>query len=140
MKRTISCLVVAFLLVPALVARAQVQDKEASAVVAAERWLQVVDDGRYGMSWKEASSFFREGVKEREWETSLRAVRKPLGKLSSRLLKRTNYRAVLPGAPAGDYVVVQFDTVFEGQRGAVETITMMLDKDGQWRAAGYFIK
>jgi hypothetical protein len=36
--------------------------------------------------------------------------------------------------------VVQFDTVFADKPSAVETVTFMLENDGQWRAAGYFIK
>jgi len=32
------------------------------------------------------------------------------------------------------------DTDFEYQKGSEETVAMLLDKDGQWRTAGYFIK
>jgi hypothetical protein len=70
----------------------------------------------------------------------LETVRKPLGKLTSRKVNKTQSATSLPGAPDGQYVVVQFDTVFANQPSAVETVTFMLEKDGQWRAAGYFIK
>ena len=33
-----------------------------------------------------------------------------------------------------------FDTSFERQSDAIETVSMTLDEGGQWRAAGYFIK
>ena len=46
----------------------------------------------------------------------------------------------LPGAPDGQYVAIQFTTPFENKRVAVETITPMLEDDGDWRVAGYFIK
>jgi len=46
----------------------------------------------------------------------------------------------MPGAPDGQYVLMQFETSFTNKKSAVETITFMLEKDGQWRAAGYFIK
>ena len=68
------------------------------------------------------------------------AVRKPLGKLISRKVKTNVYTSSLPGAPDGDYVVIQFDTSFENKKTAVETITPMLDKDGVWRVSGYYIK
>jgi hypothetical protein len=55
-------------------------------------------------------------------------------------VKKTQSAASLPGAPDGQYVVVQFDTVFADKPSAVETVTFMLENDGQWRAAGYFIK
>jgi len=44
-----------------------------------------------------------------------------------------------PGAPAGNYVVLQFTTAFE-KRPATETVTLMLDCDRGWRLAGYFVK
>jgi hypothetical protein len=67
-------------------------------------------------------------------------VRDPLGKVLSRALKSATYTTTLPGAPDGQYVVIQYDTAFEHKKSAVETITSMLDKDGTWRVSGYFIK
>ena len=46
----------------------------------------------------------------------------------------------IPNAPDGEYVVIQFDTVFENKKEAIEKITPMLDPNGKWRVAGYFIK
>jgi len=46
----------------------------------------------------------------------------------------------LPGAPDGEYVLVQFATSFEQKKTAIETVTAMLDKDGTWRVAGDYIK
>ena len=46
----------------------------------------------------------------------------------------------LPGAPDGEYVVFQFSTAFEHKRAAVETVTPMMDADGQWRVSGYFVR
>jgi hypothetical protein len=67
-------------------------------------------------------------------------VRKPLGSLVSRKLKSAQEMESLPGAPDGRYIVMQFETSFTNKKSAVETVTFMLEKDGQWRAAGYFIK
>jgi Protein of unknown function (DUF4019) len=67
-------------------------------------------------------------------------VRDPLGKVLSRTLKSATYTTSLPGAPDGEYVVIQYDTSFEHKKSAVETITPMLDKDDHWRVSGYFIK
>ncbi len=46
----------------------------------------------------------------------------------------------LPGAPDGEYVVIQYNTEFENKKVAIETITPMLDDDGKWRVSGYYIK
>jgi hypothetical protein len=45
-----------------------------------------------------------------------------------------------PWAPDGSYVVLQFETRFEHKAAAVETVTSMLDRDGVWRVAGYFVR
>ena len=46
----------------------------------------------------------------------------------------------LPGAPDGEYVVIQFDTSFTNKKVAVETVTPMKDEDGIWRVSGYYVK
>lgn len=124
----------------AIVAMAQDLDKEKAAVAAAEKWLRVVDDWNYAQSWKEASEYFRAAVKQEQWQQSLQAVRKSLGKLISRKVKSKAYKTSLPGAPDGEYVVIQFETTFENKKSAIETVTQMVDKDGNWRASGYYIK
>ena len=50
------------------------------------------------------------------------------------------YATSLPGAPDGEYVVIQYKTSFVNKKDAIETITPMLDKDGKWRVSGYYIK
>jgi hypothetical protein len=79
-------------------------------------------------------------VKEEQWKQSLQAVRKPLGKLITRKIKTKTYKTSLPGAPDGDYVVIQFETSFEHKKSAIETVTPLMDKDGKWRVSGYYIK
>jgi hypothetical protein len=114
--------------------------KEKAAETAAKAWLALVDDAKYAESWKEAASFFKGAVKQDQWEQSASGVRKPLGKLASRKLKSATYQTSVPGAPDGEYVILQFDASFEKKKDAVETVTPMLDKDGKWRVSGYFIK
>jgi hypothetical protein len=114
--------------------------KEAAAVSAAGKWLATVDAGKYAASWKEAAGFFRDAITLQQWEQSLRAVRKPLGRLLSRKLQSKSYMTSLPGAPDGEYVVIQYATSFEHKKTALETVTPMMDKDGKWRVSGYYIK
>jgi Protein of unknown function (DUF4019) len=63
----------------------------------------------------------------------------PLGKPLSHQLKKAQHTKAVPGAPDGDYVVMQFDTRFEHKHAAVETVTFMQEKHGTWKAAGYYI-
>ncbi|HME32652.1 MAG TPA: DUF4019 domain-containing protein [Terriglobales bacterium] len=111
-----------------------------AAEAAAESWLKFVDSGDYSQSWVEASSLFKAAVTEKEWEQKVKAARSPLGALFDRKLKSAQYKTELPGAPDGQYVVIQYDSSFANKKSAVETVTPMLDKDGQWRMSGYFIR
>jgi hypothetical protein len=116
------------------------EDSETEAVQAAESWLGLVDAVEYGKSWDQSAELFRAAVSKEKWEQSLNAARKPLGVLVSRELKVAEYATDLPGAPDGEYVVIQFDTAFANKESAVETVTPMKDPDGVWRVSGYFIK
>lgn len=115
-------------------------DNTEPAKKSATAWLALVDGGKYAASWDEAASMFKGAVTRTTWEGAMHGVREPLGAVKSRTLKSAKYATSLPGAPDGEYVVIQFDTVFANKAQAVETITPMLDKDGKWRVSGYYIK
>jgi Protein of unknown function (DUF4019) len=110
------------------------------ATKAANAWLVLVDGGKYGRSWQDASSLFRASISQGRWDARVGAVRKPLGAVESRKLNEARYTTSLPGAPDGQYVVIHYDTSFANKKSAVETVTPMKDKDGRWRVSGYFIR
>ena len=66
--------------------------------------------------------------------------RMQLGGVKSRTLKTATFSRTLVGAPDGEYVLIQYETQFEFKAQAIETLTIMKDKDTLWRVAGYFIK
>ncbi|NIS59635.1 MAG: DUF4019 domain-containing protein [Proteobacteria bacterium] len=116
------------------------QGAEEEAVGAAEMWLALVDDGKYSESWETTAVLFRSAVTKEQWERALNAARKPLGRCIARKVKWRQYATSLPGAPDGEYVIIQYETSFENKKIAVETITPMREKDGEWRVSGYYIK
>jgi hypothetical protein len=122
------------------VAAAQNLQTEKAAVDSAEKWLKVVDKGKYSDSWQKAATFFKNAVTKKQWEQSMISFREPLGRLVSRKVQSTQFTTSLPGAPDGKYVVITFETVFENKASAIETVTPMFDKDGKWHVSGYFIK
>jgi uncharacterized protein DUF4019 len=132
--------VVVGLLALTFAALAVAEDKTQPAQAASEAWLKFVDSGDYPQSWVEASSLFKAHVTEKDWVRQIRAARQPPGALFSRTLKSAEYTTTLPGAPDGQYVVIQYESSFANKKSAIETVTPMLDKDGQWRVSGYFIK
>lgn len=115
-------------------------EAEKAAIESAQAWLEMVDSEKYAGSWEEAAEYFKSAVTKVNWRQTIRAVRKPLGKTLSRKLKSQRYATSLPGAPDGEYVVIQYNTTFENKKSAVETVTPMLDKDGKWRVSGYYIR
>ena len=120
---------------------AQAQQKpEQLAQQSSDAWLVSIDSGKYADSWQEASSLFRAHVSKEQWQSMVGSVRDPLGKMLSRKLKSATSTKTLPGAPDGEYVVIQYESTFEHKQSAIETVTPMLDKDGKWRVSGYFIK
>ncbi len=139
MRKAICGAVVALLLASAspLIAA---DDAVARAEAGARAWLALVDAGKYGESWDEAAAVFKASIDRAQWEKALGGVRSQLGALKSRKLASARFTTSLPGAPDGEYVVIQFDSRFENKAAAVETVTPMREKDGSWRVAGYFIK
>ena len=140
MIRGIAYLVTIGVILSGVNALAADSKKESAALSAAEKWLAIVDSGKYAESWKESAELFKNAVQPKQWEQSMYAVREPLGNLISRKVKTKVYKSSLPGAPDGEYVVIQFDTSFKNKKVAVETVTPMLDKDGIWRVSGYYIR
>jgi len=107
---------------------------------AADTWLALIDKGDYRTSWIKAADFFKDRVTMDQWMQQVGAVREPLGGVIRRKLKDGKFMTSMPAAPGGKYVVLQYDTSFAHKRAASETVTPMMDKDGEWRVSGYYIR
>lgn len=118
----------------------QADEKTDQGVKAAESWLALVDAKEYKKSWEEAAPVFKGQVSEKDWDKMVSSVRKPLGDVKSRELLGAQFTTTLPGAPDGEYVVIQFKTNFVDKPESVETVVPMKDEKGAWRVSGYFIK
>lgn len=114
--------------------------REAVAQGEALLWLGFVDAGNYDESWQAMSPEFKKEVNKRKWKSTVSAIRKPLGKVSSRKAKSAEYTKELPGAPEGEYVVAKFDTSFEKKPATVETVILVLGTDLNWRVSSYSVK
>lgn len=112
----------------------------AQAQVVAKGWLALTDSAKYGQIWDEAASIFKGAISKSDWEKAVKGVRSPLGAVKARKVKSATFARTLPGAPAGEYVVIRFESQFENKASAIETVTPMREKDGTWMVSGYFIK
>ena len=113
--------------------------QEQVAQRAAEAWLAGADAGQYGESWDAAAETFKKTVTRQQWMNALTQVRAPLGALSSRKFRASQYMTDLPNAPTGEYVVIEYESRFANGAEMIERITPMKDPDGTWRVSGYFI-
>ena len=115
---------------------------EKTAQPIAEKWLALVDEEKYGDSWTQAASLFKQAVTQPQWESQVQPVRKPLGKPTQRTLKSAQHTQSLPNAPAGEYVVLQYQATYAatGITAFTETVTMVLDTDKTWRTIGYYVR
>lgn len=115
-------------------------DVERAAVAASDAWLRLIDAGDYTASWAEAADYFKGAITADAWAVQATAARAPLGACTSRTVKHTSYHTSLPGAPDGEYVVIQYTSSFANKQSAIETVTPMRGADGSWRVSGYFIQ
>lgn len=111
----------------------------APALKAALAWLALVDGSHYDQSWTAAAPAFQAQVTQAQWTDAMTQVRAPLGAVKTRTFASVKYAKTLPGAPDGDYAILQYSTAFTAKP-SVETIVMLKGTDGQWRTDGYFIR
>jgi hypothetical protein len=138
--RFAAVLVVLALAVAGLWASTVASKPEQAAQAAAEKWLVLVDDGKFAESWESMAPGFKDEVSQRKWKSIIADIRKPLGKLVARKLKSAEFSKELPGAPEGEYVLLKFETSFENKPAASETVTPVLGQDLIWRVTGYSVK
>lgn len=112
---------------------------EDSAESSALAWLAMIDSGEYAASWDESAPYFQANLTREDWVKALNGVRKPLGTLEHRKVKKAKSRSSLPGAPDGEYVIFTLKSSFKNKRKATETLTVV-KSDSVWKAVGYFIK
>ena len=115
-------------------------EAEKLAQEAAQKWLATIDAGEFAAGWEQAAELMKSVVTKEQLSQQLGSVRGPLGDVVSRKLKSAQFMRRLPGAPDGQYVVLQYETGFTNKSLAIETITPAKEKDGVWRVSGYYIK
>jgi len=107
---------------------------------AAEAWLALVDKGASDASWDQAATFFQRSVARDAWRQDLAKLRDPVGPLVSRKFSFRQYNERLPGAPAGQYVVITYRSTFRAKKDLSEIVTAAFDGTRGWRVAGYRIE
>ena len=111
---------------------------------AAERqalgFLGYLDHGRFADSYAYTGMLIRAQLDQAAFAKQMEEkVRAGVGALLSRELINATYATTLPGAPEGQYVVLNYGSSFANRQQAEETVTLAFAK-GYWRVSGYYIK
>jgi hypothetical protein len=121
--------------------------EQRQALDAAERWLVPLDAQRYADAWAMAAESFKSHVGRQEFRDGIRTIRKDYGRVVSRKGDKMAFLGEPPNPDDADkslkvgmQVAILFDTKFAGNKQATEELTMVMEKDGLWRVAGYFIR
>jgi len=140
MNKVIASIAVALCVVFSSSLASQEAESIAKARASSTAWLKLIDEGNYKDSWNQGAGRFQTSVSQTSWESAVSNVRKPLGKVLGRELESAVFTHTLPGAPDGNYVVIQYSTHFEHKANATETVTPSQESDGSWKVSGYYVK
>jgi hypothetical protein len=109
-------------------------------IAAARKWLALLDDGKVGVAWDVSSKHLKSVVTRKEWVKGIADARKPFGKLKLRTPEKFARSHAMPGAPDGDYSIVEFTSEFANGKRAQEQLIWMLEPGDVWRVSGYYIR
>ena len=104
----------------------------------AVRWLALIDAGLYEERWSSAAATLRSSFTREEWARTVRAARGGHGPLEPRELRAVELETALPGAPAGTYVVVHFETRRASEPPLREAVTLVETTGGVLLVTAYF--
>ncbi len=106
---------------------------------AAQTWLNGLDSGQFGSDWDNSSTIFQSTLPKAQWVSMMDQLRKPMGRMISRDMIDQRIAADPKGLPAGDYMVLIYNTTFSNKPSAIELVTLRLE-NGQWKVLTYQVK
>ena len=83
---------------------------------------------------------FRETTPKVKWETTVEAVRAPLGVVIVRKLRQATFTRGIASDPQAELYVLQYDTRFENRPLSTEIVTPLRGSDGTWRVSAYVLR
>lgn len=107
---------------------------------AAAQFLFLVDTEEYSRSWEVSSKILQKMLSEQAWNEQIAKIRNFLGPVVERIQHDISYTDTATDVPEGEYVILRFISKFELRERVVETITLILGEDSQWRVVGYFLQ
>jgi hypothetical protein len=110
----------------------------AEAVELASSFHALLDSGDFDATWPLLADLVAESQSRSTWVDTLSKLRADAGAARDRTLHGYGYTESLPGAPAGQYFVLEYQTAFARFSGQ-ERVIVAVGPDGP-RVAGYLIQ
>ncbi|MCB2194105.1 MAG: DUF4019 domain-containing protein [Deltaproteobacteria bacterium] len=106
----------------------------------AKHWLGLLDQGNYDEAYRQAAPVLQAAVTPAKWRQMMTQLAAKTGPSKERKLLHGRATQDLPGAPKGNYYLAVFEPNFTRQPKLLEQVALILESDGQWRVAGYYLK
>lgn len=119
---------------PATAGKPAAKLDQAALVKSVTTFLQMLDEARYDESFEAAAPSFREGLTKEKWAANLKANRATLGTPTDRTAKKFDSTTNLETGKKS--YVVPVTSVFANGT-VTETLTVIVDEDGEYRVADY---
>jgi hypothetical protein len=103
-------------------------------------WVDQMDAGKLAEGWDGGAAVLQDSKPKDAFVEAIGTARTPHGAMKTRTLARIEYTKVLPGAPDGEYVLIEYKTAFENKEDGIETVITTVDWDGTWKVAGYDVR
>jgi hypothetical protein len=120
------------------VAKAEKRANEGAARIAAEKWLNLLDQGDYEEAFEWEAQDFRMTRTQNQFVRYMQARRVPFGRTLSRSFIGAANIHKFVGVPEGDYESMIFKTAFENKSPTAERVILVKQNVG-WRVIDYRI-
>lgn len=104
---------------------------------AAVEFLTLLDANKVAETWTASSPVLKEAMSEAAWVNMLKAVRLGLGSFKERSPAGIGFTQAMPDAPAGNYCVIEFNSVFATT--SLKEKVIVRDENEQWKVVGYYV-
>jgi hypothetical protein len=106
----------------------------------ASQFMNLIDAGQYGGAWADASPIMKDVITQSQWISAMTETRRKLGNVLSRKLVSNKSRNILPFGTQGNFMILQYRTLFSWNVYQDEIIVLTTNEREQWRVFSYTLQ
>lgn len=108
-------------------------EEKAKPLDVANKWLALIDSGRYAQSWDQTSDQFKKITPKEKWIEGRTAADNQIGKLNNRTLREQ----VKQEKDKVLYLILKYKLNYEKKPYVAETLVLIKEENKDWMIAGY---